>query len=150
MTKLPRRLLPPTAGRTSIERLEVENFARKLHKHMVERGMSQSDLARAAFGTTTDPRGYTVARSRDRISSYLRGASLPDPINLQKIADALGINKEELAPDLTASAVERENPELALTAIAGHSDKVLLRVNKLVPLQVAARVISMISEADRD
>lgn len=128
--------------------MENEHFARVLNKRMLELGMSQADLARAAFGETTDNRGYTVARGRDRISSYLHGKSLPDPVNLQKLADALGMSPESLAPDITAATVDRENPEVALTAIAGHSDKVLLRVNKLVPLALAAQIVTLISNAE--
>jgi len=45
-----------------------------------------SDLAREAFGTKIDNRGYTVARKRDRISVYLRGLQTPDPKNLGLLA----------------------------------------------------------------
>lgn len=146
MARAPRRLLPPGGGQTQVERIETENFARRLHKLMLDKSMSQSDLARKVWGGTTDKRGYDVARNRDRISVYLRGQSYPDPVNMQKIADALGVPVEELAPDAVASAVERENPEVAMTAIAGHHDKVFLRVNKLVPMTLAAKIISLLSE----
>jgi transcriptional regulator with XRE-family HTH domain len=142
--------MPPTAGRTLVERHEVEQFARRLNQLMLDKGWSQSDLARAAFGETTDKRGYTVARNRDRISTYLRGAGFPDPVNLQKLAEALGTTKEELAPDITGSAIERENPEIALTAIAGHADRVLLKVNKLLPMWLAAEIVTLISKHDRE
>lgn len=146
MARATKRLLPPGAGQTPVERIETEQFARRLHKLMLDRGMSQSDLARKVWGKTTDGRGYDVAKNRDRISVYLRGQSYPDPVNLSKMADALGVPVEELAPDAVASAVERENPEVQMTAIAGHSDKVFLRVNKLVPMTVAAQIISLLSE----
>ena len=149
MPRAPRRLMPAAGGRTQYEKLELERFARKLHEAMIKKGMSQSDLAAAIWGRTTDARGYEVARNRDRISVYLQGRSLPDPQNLQKIADVLGTTVEELAPDITAAAVEKENPEVAMTAIAGHSDKVFLRVNKLVPMLVAAEIISMLSKLDQ-
>ena len=146
MSRAPRRLLPATGGRTQYEKLELERFARKLHEAMINKGLSQSDLAAEIWGRTTDARGYDVAKGRDRISVYLQGKSIPDPKNLTKIADVLGMKVEELAPDITASTVEKENPEIAMTAIAGHADKVFLRVNKLVPLEMAARIISMLSE----
>lgn len=145
MSRSPRRLLPSTGGRTHYEKLELEQFARKLHEAIVSRGMSPSDLAAEVWGRTTDARGYSVAKGRDRISVYLQGKSVPDPKNLLKIATVLGMKVEDLAPDVTASAVEKENPEIAMTAIAGHHDKVFLRVNKLVPLELAARIISMLS-----
>jgi transcriptional regulator with XRE-family HTH domain len=146
MSRSPRRLLPSTGGRTQYEKLELERFARKLHEAMTDRGLSQSDLAAEVWGRTTDSRGYDVAKGRDRISVYLQGKSIPDPANLKKIAEVLNMKVEDLAPDITASAVEKENPEIAMTAIAGHHDKVYLRVNKLVPLELAAKTISMLSE----
>lgn len=145
MSRAPRRLMPPTAGRTSVENFEVEEFSRRLNKLMLDKGMKQSDLARQVWGTQTDKRGYEVARNRDRISVYLSGRGYPDPVNLAKIADALGTTPEDLAPNITAATVEREKPEILMSAISGHSDKVLLRVNKLVPLSVAAEIVGILS-----
>ncbi len=146
-----KRLLAPSvaAGKTPIVRFEMENFARRLHEALVQNRMSQSDLARKVWGSTTDKRGYDVARNRDRISVYLRGESLPDASNMQAIADALGMTVAELAPDVTAAAVERENPEVAMTAIAGHTDKVYLRVNKLVPLALAAKIVTLLADVEK-
>lgn len=146
MSRAPRALLSTTGGKTQIERVEMERFARKLHEAMVKKGMSQSDLAAAVWGRTTDARGYEVAKNRDRISVWLKGAVYPDPHNLKKVAEALGVDPLELAPDVAASTVEKENPEIAMTAISGHSDKVFLRVNKLVPLPLAAKIIGLLSE----
>jgi len=145
MSRSPRRLLSPTGGRTQYEKLELARFARKLHQAMTSRGLSQSDLAAEIWGRTKDKRGYDVAKGRDRISVYLQGKSIPDPKNLAKIAEVLRMKVEDLAPDITASTVEKENPEIAMTAIAGHADKVHLQVNKLVSLELAAKVISLLS-----
>ncbi len=143
------RRSPPVAGLTSEEQLVHENFARRLHKLMLEKGMSQSDLARKVWGEieVTDKYGRTAnaARNRDRISVYLKGAGFPDPKNLAKIAKALGTTAEDLAPEVAGAAIEREAPELSMVAIAGQHDKVLLRVNKLLPLEIAVQVINLIS-----
>lgn len=143
------RRMPPVAGLTSEEQLVHENFARRLNKLMLERGMSQSDLARKVWGEieVTDKHGRTAnaAKNRDRISVYLKGAGFPDPKNLAKIAKALGTTSEELAPEIAGAAIEREAPELSMVAIAGQHDKVLLRVNKLLPLEIAVQVINLIS-----
>lgn len=146
MSARPRRLLPPAAGRTGVERLELQQFARRLHELMSQRGMSQSDLAREVWGTTTDTRGYTVAKNRDRIGAYLRGESLPEPQNLSRLAEALGAKTEELAPEIVASTVDRENPEIAMTMVAGHHDKVHLQINKLVSLALATKIIGLLAE----
>lgn len=135
-----------TGGPTQYEQIESERFARRLHQLMLEKGMSQSDLAREIWGTTTNAQGRNVARNRDRISVYLKGDTIPETKNLGLLAKALGVEPHELAPDIMASAVDRENPEIAMTAIAGHADKVHLRVNKLVPLPIAAKIIDMLSD----
>ncbi len=154
MTRRGRRLMPPadlteTEGASGVTQIQNENFARRLQQLMVERGLSQSDLARTIWGETTNADGRTVARNRDRISVYLKGKTVPDPVNLQKLAEALGVDPADLAPDVIGAAVERENPELSMTVVAGHSDKVYLRVNKLLPLQYAVKIVNVVEEADR-
>ena len=142
-----RRLMPSVpAGRTVIERHEMEQFARRLHETLIRKGMSQSDLARSMWGETTDARGYKVARNRDRVSSYLSGRSWPEAQNLRRMAEALGVKEEDLAPDITAATVDREKPALAITMVAGHPDKVHLVVDQLVPLALAARIASLLSD----
>jgi transcriptional regulator with XRE-family HTH domain len=135
-----RRLMPSVPGRSPFEELEVQQFSRKLAQLMRAKGWSQSDLARAVWGE--NDKGY--GRNRDRISVYLQGRGYPDPKNLGLIAEALEVSAEELAPDLTAATIDKERPELAMTQVAGHPDKVLLRVNKLVPATVAAEVIAIL------
>lgn len=149
MARVTKRLMPANTGSTPVAKIEMDNFARRLHAAMARKGMSQSDLAREMWGVYVDKRGYEVARNRDRISVYLRGAGYPEQANLEKMAEILGIDAKELAPDLTAAAVDRDNPELALTAVAGHHDSVYLRVNKLVSLELAAKIATMISEYEK-
>lgn len=60
-------------------------------------GLNPSDLARAVWGSRDDKRGYSVAINRDRIGRYLDGTSYPEPENLKRLADALGIPVESLA-----------------------------------------------------
>ena len=136
------------AGRPPVVKIELENFARRLHQAMTAKRLSQSDLARKIWGSTTDKRGYNVAKNRDRISTYLRGEALPDTRNMQALADALGMTTAELAPDISSAAVEAQNPEIQMTAIAGHSEKVYLRLNKMLPLPVAVRIVSLIAEEE--
>jgi hypothetical protein len=68
-------------------------FAGMIEKAMRSRKLSASDVARAMWGTTKDHRGlYDVARGRDRIGHYLSGKSFPEPVNLTKLADILGLD----------------------------------------------------------
>lgn len=151
MARSTRRRMPPAGGKTSEERLIHEDFARRLHKAMADKGMSYSDLARKVWGEIeqTDKMGRTTmaARNRDRISVYVNGKGFPDPKNLALIAKALGMTPEELAPDIAGAAVERETPEMSMVAVAGAHDKVLLRINKLVSLTVAVEVINILAKA---
>lgn len=136
-------------GRTQIERLELQNFARRLHELMAAKGLSQSDLARAVWGKGVDSRGYDVAQNRDRISSYLKGRSVPEPGNMAKIAKHLGVSVTELAPDAVASAVDRADPAFSMTVIAGHADKTHLRVNQLVNMTTAVKIAALLSEDEK-
>jgi len=148
----PTRRLPPapagTAGRTRVMQMELEQFASRLQHFRTDKGWSQSDLAREVWGEIETKAGRTVARNRDRISTYEMGKSWPDPHNLMKIASALGVSPEELAPDITAATVERQNPEIALIAVAGHSDKVHLKVNKLVSMNIATMIMQLLDYAN--
>lgn len=136
-------------GRSHAERLELQSFARRLHELMLAKGLSQSELARSIWGKTVDSRGYDVAANRDRISSYLKGRSVPEPANMAKLAKTLGVAVAELAPDAVASAVDRADPAVSMTMIAGHADKTHLRVNQLVHLDIAAKIIALLSEGEK-
>tara|TARA_R110002020_G_scaffold73888_3_gene189496 strand:- start:10403 stop:10750 length:348 start_codon:yes stop_codon:yes gene_type:complete len=113
---------------------------------MTNKGYSQSDLAREIWGVVRDKRGYEVAKNRDRISAYLRGKAVPDPANMKKLADVLGVTPEDLAPEITAGTIDRENPEIALTAVSGHADKTHLVVNKIVPMTTAIKVLGLLDD----
>lgn len=147
MSRNPVYRLPPSDQPVQVE-LRNQEFARRLYKILVEKGWSQSDLARRAFGTKTDERGYTVAKGRDRISVYLRGQGYPEPKTLAKIAKVLRVSVEDLAPDIHSGTISRERPEVMIHQAAGHSDRVHLVVNKIVPNAVATRVMDLINEVD--
>jgi ABC-type histidine transport system ATPase subunit len=79
---------------------------------------------------------------------YIRGLQKPDQRSLTKIAKALSMEPSELAPNMFASALDREQPEVMLNVVPGHADKAHLVINKLVPMALGAKIISMISELD--
>lgn len=125
-------------------------FARILQNEMLKRGWSQSDMARAIWNEdTVDSRGNRAAKGRDRISQYVNGRQIPEPQTLRMMADVLGMTVEELAPDVTADAIEKDNPSLLLHAIGGHDNMALLKVNRILPLSVAAEVIRIIEAASK-
>jgi len=145
VSKNPVFRLPPGDDTPTME-FRNQEFARRLYHLLMEKGWSQSDLARRVYGKTTDARGYTVAKGRDRISVYLRGLGYPEPRTLQKIAKVLGVDVESLAPDVHAVSVAREKPDLLIRQAAGHPDCVHLIVNKIVPYAAALKVMSILDE----
>lgn len=130
------------------EPLTRQEFARRLNRLLMEKGWSQSDLARRAFGTTVNSQGYTVAAKRDRVSCYITGKSFPDRKTLAKIAEAFGVEPEELLPNVTMNAIQKEEVSLEIRQAAGHPDKVWLRVNKLVSPAKAARVFTVLNDPE--
>lgn len=126
--------------------LGMTPFKTRLYQLRTEKGMSMSDLARAIWGTVTDGRGYSVPKNKDRISRWEKGEQVPEPQNLALLADALGVTVEELAPDLTAKKMASDDtPAISMTMVQGHADRVHLVVNTLTSLDVASRVIALLS-----
>lgn len=124
------------------------DFVEKMRKLMHEKRFSQSALARRIWGEIEDPRGYKVARNRDRISSWLAGKSLPDPDNLTALARALGVSPDELMPPTEPTPGSRNTygpPEISITSVAGTAPGlVLLQVNKMVSMPVALKVAGLL------
>jgi transcriptional regulator with XRE-family HTH domain len=121
-------------------------FGRRLQQLLDQKGMNYSDLARAVWGKTTTKSGYEVAKNRDRISVYIAGKAVPDARNLKKIADVFGLEVGDIAPERIGNAmIEQQNPSYSITKVQGEDSKVFLRVNKLVPEQVAAKIMFLLA-----
>jgi transcriptional regulator with XRE-family HTH domain len=131
---------------------------------MKKLGMSSSDLARQVWGTTTDKRGYTVARNRDRIGHYLAGTSYPEAENLQRLADALHVPVETLAIERPALADEsapmsahgstqagqQPDPGLLRTTMPRPgADLARFQADRLISQDLAIKLIQLILEDDR-
>lgn len=150
-TKAKKRLPPrlPSSGEITPPAVEIggsQSFGRRLQQILDQKGMNYSDLARLVWGKTTTKGGYEVAKNRDRISVYVAGKAEPDPRNLRKIADVLGVEIAEIAPERIGNAMaEQQNPTYSIVKVSGQDDKVFLRVNKLVPEQVAAKVMFLLA-----
>ena len=115
--------------------VQRHQFARNLYRRLLEMGWNQSDLARAAD------------IGRDRISVYVRGLTFPEPVTLQKIADALDCKPEDLAPSITEQAIADELPAVELRQSLANPQRAWLRVNREVTFATAAKVIAIL-EAD--
>lgn len=132
---------PPGHPRTSYKEsrdAELKIFARRLWRLMVGQGWNQSELARRS------------GVGRDMISGYVRGKHLPDPPHAKKLADALGVEIEDLFPvssggaDMPAVVAQRELPPVEMRATS--DGKVMLHVNLELPMETALQVLSLIQK----
>jgi transcriptional regulator with XRE-family HTH domain len=112
--------------------LTKQEFAKRLYRLMLKRGWNQSELARQAD------------LPRDSVSTYIRAKVMPTPQSAQRLAVALGVVPEELMPNHVESAIDEDSPSLEMKVSVNAPSKAWLRVNRLVSLSTAARVIDLI------
>lgn len=141
-------------------RSEYRVFAEALRAAMDRKGLTASDLARLTWGSTTDSRGYSVAKGRDRIGHYLSGASFPNPGNLDELARALDVTPEDLAGAFTG-ANPGHNPghnnpghnpgprRSTLTFTLLDADMVRLTMDQIMPLDLAMQIVKAVRSMDR-
>jgi transcriptional regulator with XRE-family HTH domain len=116
--------------------LTRQEFGRRLQQLMLAKSWNQSDLARAAD------------LGRDSISTYVNGKTFPTPVALKKMADALGMEPQELLPNTMMNAMDDEHPAVELRQAAGHPGKAWLRVNRAVSFGTAAKIVELINQDD--
>lgn len=95
--------------------IDPREFARRLHRLMVDKGFTQSALAKAAFGERKDHRGVTIPAKRDQISAYVKGKRVPNAENLMALARALDVKMSELVPDSVKAPVDRDSQPWQIT-----------------------------------
>lgn len=116
--------------------LSKQEFGRRLYQLMIAKGWRQSDLARQAD------------IPKDSISTYIRGKVLPTPVSVSKLADALGVPTDNLMPGHIESVVNVENPEFEIRANPGMKGTAWLRVNRLVSMKTALRIMDILEDED--
>lgn len=122
------------------ERLKRE-FARRLHQAMVAKDWRQADLHRAS------------GVAKDSISSYYNAKILPTDYNLRKLAQALGVTPGALLPGVSPDSPPLpENETLAMLDVPGSLTLKRLRVNRVVNIGTAVKVIDLVNgdAADRE
>jgi len=113
--------------------LTKEEFGRRLHAEIINRGWNQSEMARQS------------GLRRDAISTYVRGTVLPSPSALQKLANALGVQPTDLLPNAAMSAIESDHSSLSMKVSSGAPNTAWLHVNRLVTVETAAQVIQLVT-----
>ena len=121
---------------------------------MDKAGFTPSDLARAAWGSTTNKKGNSVALKRDRIERTISpGPAYPTPENLQLLAGRPRHPGRD--PDdpgvASASAAERDRqrrdiePDIKLPA---QPSKVRLQVDRVIHWRLAEHIHRLLKEAE--
>lgn len=127
-----------------------QHFAEQLAAAMKQHGLNASEVARRIWGTTKDKRNYDVARNRDRIGHYLSGRSYPEPENLRKLAEAVGLPVEQLAmpesEDNPGPRSPRSQPPgggIHLTSVAGQPDMMRVQFDRVLPTEQVAEMLQL-------
>lgn len=123
----------PTDEDLRPKHLTKQEFGRRLYKMMMAKGWTQSELARQA------------GIARDSVSTYVRGVSMPEPLNLQKLAKALDVSATELLPNTLESAIDEDVPSLELKISNANPTVSWLRVNRLVSTSTAVKIVEMLN-----
>ena len=71
---------------------------------------------------------------------------MPSPKMAHRLADALGVEPEEILPNLLEEAIEEELPALEMREAHGVPGKVWIRMNRLVNFGTAAKIFALIEE----
>lgn len=127
--------MPKKAAPASVAPLPKQEFGRRLQSLILERNWNQADLARAA------------GLGRDSISTYIRGRVFPDPKNLKKIADALGMTPQQIMPSDMTAVIDAEVPALEIRQSAADPTKVHIRINRTVTVEQAAQIFAILNHA---
>lgn len=113
--------------------IRKQEFGRRLYDQLLKQRLNQSDLARKS------------GLGRDSISQYVRGRSVPTPQNLEKMAEALGIEPDDLFPNYSAQAIAIEDPTFQLRAVDGDSSQMWLTINQRVSTAKAMAVMAALN-----
>lgn len=122
----------PTDPDLRPKHLTKQEFGKRLYKLMIAKGWHQSELARRA----------DVAR--DSVSTYIRGISLPEPGNLDRLARALGVEPVDLLPNHIEAAIDNDVPSLEMKVSGSDPRMAWLRVNRLVSTATCLKVVELL------
>lgn len=130
-------------------------FAANLRQRMLEKRMSQSDLARAVWQETrVDSRGYEQPMGKDRISAYYNGRVMPTSINLNKIAVALDTTPEQLLqggssfepPQIAVTLGKAMQSDFRITVDPNDSLMVLIEVKLRAPREAGPEFMTLVGK----
>lgn len=127
--------------------LTKQEFGKRVYELMVKKGWSQSDLARASENYVKR-KPSASALSRDNVSTYVRGASLPQPDKLETLAAVLDTTPIELLPNYIESAIDEDHPAFEMKVSSSAPGVAWLRVNRLVRTTTATEIAQLLEKDD--
>lgn len=130
--------LPLDAPRDAV----LVEFGRRLQKHMVMKGWNQAELARRA----SDHMPGETQMSRDNISKYMNGVSMPSPMRLQAFAKTFNVSPNELLPSRGIVQVAEKMPAFDMRDIG--DGNVWLRVNQSIEWPKALKIMGILKGED--
>jgi transcriptional regulator with XRE-family HTH domain len=113
-----------------------KEFGRRLQNFILKRGWTQSDLARE------------TGIGKDSISGYVRGRSIPSPLKVLRIAEALEVRPEDLSINTSHDPVRQESSSLQLTVAQGDPSRAWLTIDRELSFSTAAAIIKLIESDD--
>jgi transcriptional regulator with XRE-family HTH domain len=121
----------------NLKTLTKQEFGRKIYNMLMEKGWSQSELARRSD------------LPRDSISVYIRGKSFPTPSSLAKLAKAFNLDPVEMLPNHTVSSVERDQDSaFSINSSSVDPGKAFVRVNRVVSFETAMKIGQLLADED--
>jgi transcriptional regulator with XRE-family HTH domain len=117
-------------------------FARRLHKALQLKGWNQSELARQA--THHMPEGMTIGR--DSVSNWLNRPNIPEPIRLQAVCNALGLQPTDLVPMRGLPRAQVGHVPPIEMKDGGDGDTAYLRINSRLPYDIALEIQRLVIE----
>ncbi len=118
-----------------------EEFARRLQTAMLQKGLSQTELAVACKNIAP----LDVRFERDTISTYIRAIAMPTPKRLAVIAKVLDTTAEELMPFDFLQPGFKAAPRTPVRSFDDIGDgMVWLTIKQAVPYGVALKVLALL------
>lgn len=117
------------------DQIVKDAFSKRLYHAIVNKALTQSELARRA------------GLNKAAVSSYATARSLPTPTNLAKLAKVLDVAPEELLPPI--GDLVNDNPvhiDTASMKAVGDSGMSRLQINKIIPTPLALEILRLVSQ----
>ena len=126
------------SGKSPSSSVTKAEFSKQLKKAIADRGWNQSELSRQASKHLPKP------MTRDTISKYIRGATLPRPEHSRAIALALKIGPGDLLTSFLVDSQAAPSHVLEMSEVPGEPGVVWLRLNKPVPFKQALEIMRIL------